>query len=440
MREDISLFRFGLISGLVGRKNMSWGEREEILKAITEKEWDIPGTGRSAVSRSTVLRWLSLYEGSGRNVQSLEPRERSDKGQMRTLDAETEAALLALRKDYPGVSLPVLLRVARERTILAAGLSVSLATVYRLFQRHGLVEAPDAASPTDRRRFECEYPNDLWQSDCMHGPKVSVDGRMRKSYLFAIIDDHSRLVPHAQFYLSEGVDCFQDCLLQAFEKRGLPRRLYVDNGSCFRSRMLAYACAQLGVALLHAKPYTPQGKGKIERFFLTVRTQLLSHLPEELSLEELGDRLKDWLEGSYHQSVHSSTRQTPIDRYLSHLELLRAAPANLREYFRRMVVRRVDKDRAVSLYGRMWEAPLGLIGKQVALLYHPKDPERIEVLYQERSYGFLVPLNLGINSRVRRVAKERSELLPLPEQKPDSAPPSPKVRGGSLFEDAEGSR
>ena len=87
----------------------------------------------------------------------------------------------------------------------------------------------------DRRRFEAELANDLWQADCMHGPKVVVEGKLRKSYLFAFIDYHSRLIPHAQFYLRAMVESVQDCLMQALEKRGLPRRLYVDNGPAFRS-------------------------------------------------------------------------------------------------------------------------------------------------------------------------------------------------------------
>ena len=98
-----------------------------------------------------------------------------------------------------------------------------------------------------------EYPNELWQSDCMHGPKVLVDGKLRKSYLFAAIDDHSRLIPHAQFYLRENIDCYRDCLIHALEKRGLPRKLYVDQRPAFRSEKIRYACASLGIALVHLR-------------------------------------------------------------------------------------------------------------------------------------------------------------------------------------------
>ena len=428
LQEKIALFRFGLISALLTRKGMSRGEQEVVIKGLVCKEYEIPGSPRTSVARSTILRWLALYQNAGERLEALQPQPRADRGRCRALDSETEAALVQLRREVPEVSLPVLLKLARTRRIVASDFSPPKDSLYRLFKRHGLDK--DRQVPADRRRFETELSNDMWQSDCLHGPKVVVDGKLRKSYLFAIIDDHSRLIPHAQFYLSETLDSYRDCLLLALEKRGLPRRLYVDNGSVFRSHKLKYACARLGIALLHTVPYSPEGRGKIERFFRTVRMQLFPLLSESLSLIELNGRLHQWLQHEYHQRVHSSTGQTPLERYLAHVSLLRAAPRDLRDYFRLVVLRKVDKDRTVSLHGKIYETPVGLIGKTVMLLYHGEDPQRIEVFFEEQSCGFLTPLNPAINARVRRVAKQRPELLP-----PPVAPaPSPIYRGGSLFE------
>jgi putative transposase len=426
-REKVALFRYGVISSLVARRGMSWGEREELIRDIVARSWEIPGSPRSSISRSTVLHWLALYERAGGRVEALQPRIRCDRGTTRALDGETEAALVALRRELPTASLPVLLKMARQRNILTSRISVSLPSLYRLFKRHGLDQ--DARLPQDRRRFECELANDLWQSDCMHGPRVLVDGKLRKSYLFAIIDDHSRLIPHAQFYLMENLESFRDCLLSAMEKRGLPRKLYVDNGSAFRSHKLRYGCARLGVALLHTTPYTPEGKGKIERFFGSLRKRFLPLLEEPVSLEKLNERLAAWIDSDYHGRTHSSTGQTPLERYLAHLSLLRPAPRDLRDYFRTAVRRKVDKDRTVSLAGKIYEAPLGLIGKVVTLLFHEKDPARIEVVFDEVSQGFLVPLNAAINSRVRRTARQQTTLTP---EAPSATRPA--YHGGSLFE------
>ncbi len=218
------------------------------------------------------------------------------------------------------------------------------------------------------------------------------------------------------------------------EKRGLPRKLYVDNGSAFRSHKLRYGCARLGVALLHATPYTPEGKGKIERFFGSLRKRFLPLLEEPVSLEKLNEQLASWIESDYHGRVHSSTGQTPLERYLAHLSLLRPAPRDLRDYFRTAVRRKVDKDRTVSLYGKIYEAPLGLIGKMVSLLFHEQDLSRIEVLFDEASQGFLLPLNAAINSRVRRTARQQTELTP---EAPSATKPA--YHGGSLFESGKSS-
>jgi len=152
-------------------------------------------------------------------------------------------------------------------------------------------------------------------------------------------------------------------------------------------------------------------------------------LAENLSLEKLNEHLHGWIDGDYHQRIHSTTGQTPLQRYLAHLSLLRSAPKDLSDYFRVAVRRRVDKDRIVVLNGNLFEAPPGLIGKFVTLLYHPHDPQRVEVLFEEQSQGFLIPLNSGVNSRVRRVARHTTELNP--PQGPSVTPP---YRGGSLFQ------
>jgi putative transposase len=427
LREQIALFRFAVIGSLVNQKGLSRGEQELHIRQITSRSWEVPGSPRSSIGRSTVLRWLSIYQRSGGNIDSLKPRPRRDRGSSRALDAETEAALLALRREMPAASLPVFLKLARSRSIINAQRIPSKDSLYRLFKRHGLQR--DLRLPEDRRRFETELVNDLWQADCMHGPRIIHEQRLRKAFLFAIIDDHSRLITNAQFYLSENLDSFRDCLLHALEKRGLPRKLYTDNGAAFRSHALKYGCARLGVALLHSAAYSPEGKGKIERFFRTLRMQLLPLLPEKLTLDLLNERLTEWLEGEYHKRTHSSTAQSPLERYLDHLSLLRSAPKDLRDYFRLPVLRKVDKDRTVTLFGKLYEAPVGLIGTTVTVLYDQHNPQRVEILRDEQSMGFLTPLDTGVNSRVRRKAKQCTELVP-----PAKPPDAPGYRSGSLFD------
>ena len=263
-RERVAAFRFSVIYPLLDISKDRWGEKKRVLEKLAAREWNIPETTRTSISQPTILSWLKKYEDSGRQIESLHPKNRGDAGGSRIMDLETEMAFIGLKKDFMKASLPVLLRMAKERNILPADFKASSQSVYRILKRHGLDR--DRKKQEDMMRFEVEMPNDLWQSDCMHGPYVIHEGKLRKSFMFAIIDDHSRLITHAQFYLHENVDCFLDCFKQALVKRGLPRKLYTDNGSYFKSHKLKYGCAGLGIVLTFAKPYRPQGKGKIERF------------------------------------------------------------------------------------------------------------------------------------------------------------------------------
>lgn len=178
----------------------------------------------------------------------------------------------------------MLLQEMEEKSLITTGTTLCQSTAYRILKQKG-VPLRLVQAPVDRRRFEAEFPNDMWQSDVMHGPSVKIDGKMHKAYLIAVLDDHSRLLPHAEFFLSERLDCWLDAFRQALMARGLPRKLYVDNGAAFSSKHLEHICASLGIALIHTPPYTPQGRGKIERFFRTVRTRFLPNFQGGTLLE-----------------------------------------------------------------------------------------------------------------------------------------------------------
>jgi putative transposase len=254
---------------------------------------------------------------------------------------------------------------------------------------------------------------------------------MKKTYLFAFIDDMSRLVPHGEFFLNERIDCYINALTKALAKRGLPRKLYVDNGPAFSTQILRHACASLGIALVHSRPYQPEGRGKIERFFKSVRMQFLAAQPDGLTLQDLNNRFKEWID-EYHLREHGSTREAPLARYAGHLHLTREAPKDLMDHFRKRVARKVDKDRTVSLDGRLYEAPVDMIGKTVMLLYHESDPSRVELLVNGASRGMLIPLNVHINAKIRR-AYQTVEIIPEKEYVEEKE----RYRGGQVFEKEE---
>jgi len=409
LQKQVAVFRFGIIHDLVGGTRLEHGEQEELLQEKCDRKWVIPGSHRTRISRGTILRWAKLYTDSGGKLESLYPKRRQDRGQDRIMDEDTCQALIALRRQMPKHPVPELVKIMNERRLVTSGTALNLTTVYRLLHRHNLM-AKEQPAAADRRKFEAELPNDLWQSDVMHGPHLVQGGKLRKSYLIAFIDDHSRIIPHGQFYHSEALMPFLDAFAAALRKRGLPVKLYVDNGSAFRSRHLEYTCASLGISLIHARPYMPQGKGKIERFFKSVQTRFLPGF-KGTTLLEINEGFALWLDGEYHDRVHSSTGQTPLNRFTRQMHCLRTAPDNLMDHFRTTVRRRVNKDRSVIVNRRLYEAPVALIGKRVEILYHEDAPELVEIRSQGESHGLLRQVDLHVNSRVKRDKNGQVELV-----------------------------
>ncbi len=342
MKKQVAVFRFGVIADFVDGTTLSRGETKKLMREKCVRKWQIPGSGRTRISKSVIKEWIARYKRSGNKLEALIPQGRSDRGKTRKIDDDTALGIIALRKELPVVTLPTLLREAKDRKIILPGRNVAYSTLYRFLTAKGLADRPES-SPKDRRKFEAEHPNDLWQSDVLHGPSVTVEGKQRKTYMIAFIDDMTRLIPFAAFYLHERLDYFLDALRKALRMRGLPKKLYVDNGPAFRSKHLEFICASLGIVLIHAKPYQPEGKGKIERFNRTVREGFLSTV-KATTLGELNNQFQVWVAG-YHERTHGSTGEAPLKRFAKNIECVRPAPKDMEDHFRKETRRTVAHDK-----------------------------------------------------------------------------------------------
>jgi len=425
LRHAVALFRYGLIAELVREAPGTPGLYAR-LEHIAAEAHTIPGSERTRVAVETLRDWIKRYRQGG--FEALLPKPRADRGRSRALSAELAEALLELKEANPQLSVRALIARAQHEGRLAAGLAPPPSTVHRLLARHGLMHPkPDQPSTNDRRRFAFERAAQLWTSDVMHGPAVTVAGQRRhKTYLIAFLDDATRVVPYAAFCLSENTRAFLPVFKQALLRRSLPERLYVDNGANYRSRQLALVCARLGVALIHARPYQPQGKGKIERLFRTVRAQLLTCLSpaDTASLEALNRRLWAWIEGEYHHQPHRGLdADTPLERWARSAEALRwpGPELELDELFLFEAQRKVQKDRTVSLEGRIYEVDAALVGETVTLRYEPDSaPRSVQVHHQGEFIALAKPVDLYANCFVKR-QRPSSNLVP----EAAAAPPSP---------------
>ena len=250
-----------------------------------------------------------------------------------------------LKREVPGRT------AAQVAAIIATaeGVAVSERTVQRLFARHGLNTRPDGTPPAAFGRFEAAARNDRWTGDALHGPLIVG----RKAYLFAFIDDHSRAVPGHRWGLSEDSVRLEAALRHGLASRGVPKSIYVDNGSSFVAAPLIRACAVLGIRLVHSRPGQPAGRGKIERFFRTVRDQFLVEVAarDVASLVELNRLFSAWVETAYHRRVHTETGQTPLERFLASGPPVLPSPELLHEAFLWSDKRTVTKTATVSLHG-----------------------------------------------------------------------------------------
>lgn len=374
------------------------------LLGASERTW-----GGRIYKVPTLERWYYQYRRNG--FEQLHNQRRSDKGQVRRLSPEAIEALLSMRRTQPDLYVATLLRQLERQGTIEQG-SVSLTTIYRALRANGLdkasMKAAGAQGPT--KAFEVSWANQLWMTDGMWGPSLPIEegGKPIRTHLLALIDDCSRLCPHGQYYPGEKIECFLDLFKHALRSRGIPEKLYTDNGALFRSDHLRSVCANFGIRLIHAKPYHAWSKGKIERFFRTVQSDFEQSLVFEpvKDLAELNMRFWQWMERDYHQRVHRALDgKSPQERFLARSEGLRSIPVGMDVdgLFLKRTNRRVRRDATISLNGRMFEVPVSLRGRKVEVRFDPFTYERMELYVEEKKVGDATPLDKEVNSRTYRL-------------------------------------
>jgi len=384
--EKIALFRYGLIAPLV-LEPLPRGELTRRAEEIAARHYDIPASKRTSISVDTLLDWALRYRNGG--FDALAPQPRQDRGQSRTITPQLADLIERLKRENPHRTGTTLLReLALSSGQDTAG--ISAATLYRFLKQRGLSERQLLAPPA-HKKFEAEHSNQIWQSDMLYGPYVQRPGGGKmQALLHANLDDASRLIPHAQFYSSQGLDACLDCLRQAIAARGVPVRLYMDNAKMYRSPQLARITASIGMLIVHTPPYQPEGRGKIERFFRSTREQFLNNLDRKqtLSLDALNERLWAWLD-VYHRTEHSSLGSTPLLRWQRDIEHIRQLPPTTD--FRRLFFHRLDRvvrrDCTFLLQNRFYEAPPHLAGETIEARFDPLDPALVEIYFQGKAEG-----------------------------------------------------
>jgi putative transposase len=385
--RETGLFRYSLVQELA-EPGLTATERGRRARELAGRVHGGPGGQPVTVSRGTLDRWRRVYEAGG--FDALVPPARQPAPRT---PAEVLALAEALKREKPGRTAAQVRRILQ----VTSGWAPSDRTLQRLFERLELSvplrEQEDAGA---FGRFECTRPNEMWTGDTLHGPVIAGG----KSYLFAFLDDHSRAVMGARWAHHDDVVRMAAAFRPALQRRGVPQAIYLDNGSPFVDAWLLRGCAVLGIRLIHSRPGKPEGRGKIERFFRTVRGQFLVEIGGGSGIRDLAEMnrlFQAWIETTYHQAVHSETGEEPLARWARGTPAERAVPdpARLREAFLWSERRRATKTALVSLHGNSYQVDAWLAGKYVELVFDPFDLARVEVRLSGQAAGTAVPFAIG---------------------------------------------
>jgi transposase InsO family protein len=358
-----------------------------ILSAIEEKadagkigQLKNEACAQSGVSRKTLARWLSRYAQNGFDGLRF---QKSGDAPKRLIPGELLKEAILLRLEVPTRSVPQIIEILEMEGRAPKGF-LRRSTLQDRLNEEGysraqmkLYQKPGVAA----RRFARAERGDMWQADIKHGGYLKLGGKLKEVFFVGFIDDATRYIVHGEFYDSYDASIVEDCLRKAILKEGVPQRLFFDNGKQFKNKWMERACAILGIKLIFTAPYSPESKGKIERFNQTIGSFLAeAHLKNSTDLTEFNRLFQVWLSECYHNKEHSAIGVSPEDAYNSSKTPLRFLPVEtVAKAFLRLERRKVDKSGCISLFGKRYEVGVIYIGRTVDIVYDPADISVITV-------------------------------------------------------------
>lgn len=369
----------------------------------------------------TIQTWWYHYRRHGITAAPL----RADKGTIRKVTPEDlleaiEKALPSFRQSTgrsapPALNIQALYRVCIEQGYLHRS-QIAVTTFRRVVKHFDLLKPDTCDSPKRRLAFAKAHANDLWQVDSLHGPYLRFrrDQKPVQVFLIAFIDDASRVIPHGQFFEADNTENLIESFQSALYKRGVPKAIYADNGSNYASKEFAQICTRLGTVLIHTPVRDGASKGKIERFFRTVRDQYLAqNLDHISSILELNDHFTRWVEDTYHTREHSTLGMRPLDRFGLDLNLIRHlhhCDFN-QELFYLETTRKVRIDNTFNFQKIRYEAPRDLRNNTITIRYSrfTGSPEAHPIGYFEgERLGPIIPVDYIYNDRKTNLGQDHN--------------------------------
>jgi len=338
------------------------------------------------------------------------------------LTAEQQQLLVALKQQVPERSLDRILKIVKTMKLLPPEV-LSRSTLHRLLQSAGVSGRPPTQhSDTDLDRFEASFPGELWQSDMLTGPWLpdpKRPGKMRRTYLYAFIDDHSRLLLHGRFNFKGDLPTLELVLRRCLQRWGLCRLLYYDNGAVYRAKHMKHLVAQLGIhPIIYTTRYRPMGHGKIEALNHLIRNAFIAELKASdiTTLDALNEAFIAWADMDYNRAIHSETGQRPLDRYYEGQDKIDFADEEkLRLAFLWREDRTADKAGCFGLFGHRYQLDSTLGTKRIEVRYDPEALEEVEIWYQGRFCQRCRPFEVQRHRRPKAQPKDMSLPITSPQ-------------------------
>lgn len=406
-REEIALFRLGVIGDLLSRE-LAQGELKDELVQRAKRRYRPPGATRTRLYHyKTLQRWY--YAARRNEASALEPRSRA-RGHALSLTNEQRSLLLQMREDHRSAAAELLLAEAVRHGVVAEG-QLSLSTLRRLYRSADLprvsTRRADRAD-VQRRRWQAAHPGDLWHGDVCHLMMTSEKGQRRRVLVHGFMDDTSRYMVALVARTQERERDMLEVLCGALLRHPAPRVVYLDNGACYRGKALPVVCKRLGINLVHAKPYSPEARGKMERVWRTMRQRCTDHMPANATLHQVNQALASWTDVDYHRRPHSSLLgQTPRRRYLDGLGQRRApmTPSELARALEVSLRRQVRRDGTFTLAGTAYEVSgRHLCGKRIAIVIDALTGNPIRASWQGK------PVRFGLCDPVSNRGRRRADV------------------------------
>lgn len=396
--DDWGLFRFSLIAPLINNTH-GFKTNEEYLRDISDQKHKFQGK-EYKFSVSCIKKWYLNYKKFG--YKSLEKKKRNDYKKSRKLNNETIQRIITLREEFPNMTgKKIYDKLINEKYININ--DVSIDTILRFLKSNNL--KAKQITTIERRMFEMANVNDCWQSDTSDGPYITIDGTKYRTKLIMFIDDKSRMIMGYNFFLNDTAINMQSVLKTAIKTYGKPKRLFVDNGGPYANKQLSLICASLGIELIHAKPYSPESKAKIERSFRTIKDGWMRCTDWNTfkTLDDVNKSLKEFIYNEYINKKHSSTNETPNERWHNEYKKIIFLEENfIDECFLHRTTRKVRKDRTIKINNVYYEVPFKYTDKTIEIRYNPLDMKEIYIFEDNKKLETCGIVDKVSNSKVKR--------------------------------------